>query len=146
MLYPYLRGHSVSVCPSLNYFLAQFKLKATGAAYGYGYNWYFSAPSNRPPIKVARIQRPPEITLFANAAQVNDFEDPASESNPMLEEWYYVDISADYPNGHFRHAQKANVFFCDGHVALERFVPGSIDARLPGQFVGQLRPEILLLP
>ncbi len=50
------------------------------------------------------------------------------------------------PNGHFRHAQRANVTFADGHVALEAMVPGSQDKKLPGQFVGQLRPEILSVP
>ena len=51
----------------------------------------------------------------------------------MLEEWYYLDNPTNYPSpnyyphGHFRHSQKANVAFCDGHVGLERFVPGSID-------------------
>ena len=70
----------------------------------------------------------------------------------MLEEWYYVDLETNYsspnnyPNGHFRHSQKANVGFCDGHVGLESFVPGSIDPKLASQFVGQLRPEILTLP
>ena len=70
----------------------------------------------------------------------------------MLEEWYYLDLETNYasannyPNGHFRHSQKANVAFCDGHVGVEKFVPGSIDPKLPSQFVGQLRPEILTLP
>ena len=49
-----------------------------------------------------------------------------------------------YAHGHFRHAQRADVAFADGHVALEKAVPGSYDARLPNQFIGQLRPEILL--
>ena len=64
----------------------------------------------------------------------------------MLEEWYYVDNTVNYPNGHFRHAKKSNVTFCDGHVAMEFMVSGSLDQRLPSQFVGRLRPEILALP
>jgi prepilin-type processing-associated H-X9-DG protein len=40
----------------------------------------------------------------------------------------------------------ANVVFCDGHVGTETMMPGSLDQRLPNQFVGQLRPEILTLP
>jgi prepilin-type processing-associated H-X9-DG protein len=70
----------------------------------------------------------------------------------MIEEWYYLDLETNYsrannyPNGHFRHSQRANVAFCDGHVGSERFVPGSIDPKLPSQLVGQLRPEILTLP
>jgi prepilin-type processing-associated H-X9-DG protein/prepilin-type N-terminal cleavage/methylation domain-containing protein len=146
-LFPYLRGRGVELCPSFNYSLGQFKMKATGATYGYGYNFYLSsAPQDRPPVNVSRIARPADLALFADAAQINDFQEPASASNPMLEEWYYVDTNSFYPNGHFRHTQKANVIFCDGHVAPERSVPGSIDQRLPNQFVGRLRSEILQLP
>jgi len=87
------------------------------------------------------------VALFADAAQVNDFQDPASPDNPMVEEWYYVDANQfNQPNGHFRHAQQANVAFADGHVALEKAVTGSFDKRLPNQFIGQLRPEILTVP
>jgi len=64
----------------------------------------------------------------------------------MLEEWYYVDTNATYPNAHFRHEQKANVVFCDGHVDLEKPMPGSIDQRLPSQFVGRLSSKLLLRP
>ena len=87
-----------------------------------------------------------------HAAQINDFQDPASPDNPLVEEWYYLDDETAqppgsyYPNGHFRHSQRANVAFCDGHVDLEKPVAGSIDQRLPNQFIGQLRPEILTLP
>ena len=62
----------------------------------------------------------------------------------MLEEFYYVDNTIKPPNGHFRHSHKANVLSCDGHVGPEKFVPGSLDQNLPGQFVGRLRPDILV--
>jgi len=120
--------------------------------FSYGYNFYLSTPTGKPPINVSRLRQPAQTALFADAAQVNNFQAPASPSNPMLEEWYYLDLETNYssannyPNGHFRHLQKANVVFCDGHVGSETFVPGSIDPKLPSQFVGQLRPEILLLP
>ena len=145
-LFAYLRGHSIGICPALNYAMAQFKLKATGAAYGYGYNRFLSAPVGQPPFRISKAQRSSEVALFADAAQVNDFQAPASKNNPLLEEWYYVDTAADYPNGHFRHERRCNAAFCDGHVATEKYVPGSIDARLPAQFVGRLRAEILVLP
>jgi prepilin-type processing-associated H-X9-DG protein len=70
----------------------------------------------------------------------------------MFEEFYNVDLETNYanpnntPNGHFRHAQKANVTFADGHVDLEKPVPGSLDKRLPDQWIGQLRPEIIFVP
>jgi len=151
-MYSYLNGSGVRLCPSLGYALAQFKLKADGVVFSYGYNFYLSVPAGKPPINVSRLRQPAQTALFADAAQVNNFQAPASSSNPMLEEWYYLDLETNYssannyPNGHFRHSQKANVVFCDGHVGSEKFVPGSIDPQLPGQFVGQLRPEILTLP
>ena len=151
-LYPYLRGRGVEICPALSYCLAQFKLKAAGAAYGYGYNLCLSTAPSRPPVKVAKVTRTADTALMGDAAQVNDFQAPASHDNPMLEEWYYLSWATNYssrsyyPNGHFRHARKANVLFCDGHVGLEVMAPGSQDRRLPDQFVGCLRTEILTLP
>lgn len=139
-LYPYLQSRGVEICPSLNYAMAQFKMKANGAAYGYGYNLNLSAS---PAFKISRLQRPADAAMLADAAQVNDFQPPASKANPMLEEWYYVDGTTNYPNGHFRHSQRASVLFCDGHVGIENMVSGSLDARLPAQWVGRLRPEIL---
>jgi len=97
-------------------------------------------------VNANRIPRPSGTSSFADAAQINDFQSPASRSNPMLEEFYYVDTNAFYPNGHFRHSGKANAVFCDGHVELEKPVAGSIDQRLPNQLVGRLRPEILVVP
>jgi len=151
-LYPYLTGSDVRLCPTMGNALSQFKLKATNMAFSYGYNFYLSTPPGKPAINAAKLPRPAQTALFADAAQVNNFQAPASPSNPMLEEFYYLDLETNYsspdnyPNGHFLHDRKANVVFCDGHVALETFVPGSIDRRLPGQFVGQLSPEILTLP
>ena len=145
-LFPYLNGSNVRLCPALDSTLAHLKLKATNVVFSYGYNNYLSSGHSQPPINCNRIEQPTETALFADAAQVNDFQAPASHNNPMLEEWYYVDNTVNYPNGHFRHAKKSNVTFCDGHVAMESLVPGSLDQRLPNLFVGRLRPEILALP
>jgi prepilin-type N-terminal cleavage/methylation domain-containing protein/prepilin-type processing-associated H-X9-DG protein len=144
-LYPYISASHVRICPSLNYALAQFKLKADGMVFSYGYNFYLSTALSRPPISATKISHPSGTVLFADAAQVNDFQAPAAPDNPMLEEWYYVDTNGSYPNGHFRHNQKANVVFCDGHVGLEKPAPGSMDPRLPGQWVGRLPAEVLAL-
>jgi prepilin-type processing-associated H-X9-DG protein/prepilin-type N-terminal cleavage/methylation domain-containing protein len=143
-LYPYLQGRGVEVCPSLAYISPQFKLKATGAAYGYGYNLHLSAPASQPPVNMARVPQTADLILFADAAQVNTFQPPASPAHPMLEEFYYV--NENEATAHFRHQRMANAVFCDGHVAGEKPLPGSIDARLPAEFVGRLRPESLRLP
>ena len=153
-LFPYLNGSDVRLCPALNNALAaQFKLKGTNVIFSYGYNDFLSPKTaGRPPVNMNKISRPAGTALFADAAQVNNFQPPASRSNPLLEEFYYLDLATNYagannyPHGHFRHAQRANVTFADGHVALEAMVPGSLDTKLPDQFVGQLRPEILAVP
>ena len=142
-MYPYLGGRGVEVCPAFNYLSAQVKLKALGASYTYGYNLYLSSPSSEPPANISRLARPAGLALFADAAQVNTWQAPASPAHPLLEEWYYLDRGTNQPNGHFRHTRKANVEFCDGHVGLEQMVPGSLDLRMPDQFVGRLRDELL---
>jgi prepilin-type processing-associated H-X9-DG protein/prepilin-type N-terminal cleavage/methylation domain-containing protein len=141
VLHPYLQGRGVELCPSFDYGSSLYKFKASGAAFGYGYNRYLGKQS----INLSVVHRPVETALFADAAQVNDFQDPASPERPLLEEFYYVDADdgMGYPNGHFRHRGQANVVFCDGHVDREKPVAGSVDQRMPSQRVGWLRPEIL---
>jgi prepilin-type N-terminal cleavage/methylation domain-containing protein/prepilin-type processing-associated H-X9-DG protein len=143
-LYPYLRGRGVEICPALNYSATTFKYKAKGAAYGYGYNLSLSTNSTKPPISTKQIVRPSGTALFADAAQVNTFQAPASADNPMLEEFYYISYDTTQPNGHFRHRQRANVAFCDAHVETERMVDGTLDQRLPQENVGLLPQEILV--
>jgi prepilin-type N-terminal cleavage/methylation domain-containing protein/prepilin-type processing-associated H-X9-DG protein len=142
-LYSYLGGNMVGLCPSLNYALRSFKLKASGAAYGYGYNLQLSAPPHEPPVAVASIDAPARAAVFADAAQVNTFQPPASPENPMLEEFYYVNTNES--TAHFRHGQRANLLFVDGHAANSLPVAGSIDERLPRQYVGQLPAALLRL-
>jgi len=142
-LYPYLQGNDVEICPSLDYSSSLYKYKAKGAACSYGYNLYLGKNS----ISATQLQQPSETALYADSAQVNDFQAPASPDQPLLEEFYYVDVgdAFDYPNAHFRHQSRAGVVMCDGHVDREKPVAGSLDMRLPSQMVGRLRPEILLV-
>jgi prepilin-type processing-associated H-X9-DG protein/prepilin-type N-terminal cleavage/methylation domain-containing protein len=152
-LFPYLDGSDVRLCPALNSATPKFMLKGSNVIFSYGCSTSIAPTSlNAKPVNINKFKRPTETALFADAAQIDDFMSPASPLNPMLEEFYYLDLetnyssSHNYPNGHFRHSRRANVVFCDGHVDLEKPVPGSIDQRLPAQCVGQLRPEILILP
>ncbi|MEO7677742.1 MAG: prepilin-type N-terminal cleavage/methylation domain-containing protein [Verrucomicrobiota bacterium] len=147
-LFPYLKESAVRLCPSFDSSRAQFKLKATNVVFSYGYNG-FLAPAPQP-LSISKIRSPATAALLADAAQVNDFQFPASRSRPMLEEWYYLDnptnysASGYYPHGHFRHQARANVVFCDGHVNLEKPLAQSIDPRMPRECVARFRPEILL--
>jgi prepilin-type N-terminal cleavage/methylation domain-containing protein/prepilin-type processing-associated H-X9-DG protein len=148
-LFPYLHGNEVRLCPLLNPTVnPQFKPKGTNTIFSYGCNRYLFGSPNLPPVNTSRIRRPTETATFADAASVDDFLQPEAE----LKEWYYLDLQTNYsrlnnyPNGHFRHSEEANVIFADGHGGMEAMVPGSLDIHLPNQNVGQLRPEILTLP
>lgn len=143
-LHPYLGDRGVAVCPALNYAAPDFKLKATGAAWGYGYNLHLSAPDGQPAVNVHRLPQPAQTAFLADAAQVNTFQPPASPDNPLLEEFYY--LSAHEPTAHFRHDGAANAVFCDGHTASERPLAGTLDTRLPRANVARLRPEVLTVP
>jgi prepilin-type N-terminal cleavage/methylation domain-containing protein/prepilin-type processing-associated H-X9-DG protein len=153
VLFPYLQGSDVRLCPSPAWDSPQFKPKGTNVIFSYGCNSYLFAAQNgaqtKSPVSANVVSRPADTALYADSAQVNDFQTYNGQSlknNPMFEENYYIDTNSAYPNGHFRHSQKANVTFADGHVALENPVAGSFDKRLPNQFIGQLRREILTVP
>ena len=143
-LWPYLQGRGVALCPSLNYAPDQLKLKARGASYGYGYNLHLSTKPGRPPLRQTQIRHASDTVLLADAAQVNTFQAPASPENPMLEEFYYVSTNRYEATAHFRHADRANAVFADGHVAPEKMELDSLDSNLPKALVGRLRPEILI--
>jgi prepilin-type N-terminal cleavage/methylation domain-containing protein/prepilin-type processing-associated H-X9-DG protein len=145
-LFPYLHGSDVRLCPLLNTSLnPQFQPKGTNTIFSYGCNRYIFAAPAATPANTSRLSRPTETCLFADAASVDNFLQPQA----LLKEWYYLDLETNYtaannyPNAHFRHAQRANVTFADGHVGMETMVAGSNDRHLPNQNVGQLRPEIL---
>ena len=148
-LHPYLNYTDVRLCPLLNRATnPQFYPKGTDVIFSYACNPYLFVATNQPLVNVNRINHSAETTLFADSASVDNFE---NKSYTWLKEWWYLVLQTNYsslnnyPNGHFRHSQKANVTFADGHVGLEKMVPGSLDQHLPNQNVGQLRPEILLL-
>ncbi len=142
-LYLYLQGRGVELCPAFRYFGPDLKLKAAGASYGYGYNLCLSVPDGIPPVNIRSIRRPTETVVLADAAQVNTFQAPASPAHPMLEEFYYVSTNRAEATAHFRHGERAGALFSDGHAALERMEPNSLDKRMPAQRVGRLQASRL---
>ena len=95
---------------------------------------------------IGTLGRPSDTIVFADAAQVNDFQSPASSDHPMLEEFFYVSTNTFEATAHFRHQHFANATFGDGHVDREPPQAGSLDRRLPDRWVGRLRPESLRVP
>lgn len=140
-LWPYLAAQGVAVCGALRTYAPDFKPKAAGGTGGYGYNLALAAPFDQPQVRIGVVRVPTEFAIFADAAQVNDFQAPATPDHPLLEEFYYV--TTNEPTAHFRHGDRANVAFADGHVALQRPESGSFDPRLPHARVGLLNSRIL---
>lgn len=140
-LHPYLPAAGVELCPAFAYHADNVKLKATGAAWGYGYNLCLSAPAGEPALPVNLIARSESTALFGDTAQVNSFQLPATIDHPMLEEFFYM--STNEPTVHFRHRARANILFCDGHVDAQNPIEGSLDRRLRGEIIGRISPEQL---
>ena len=139
-LYPYLKNWNATLCPSFSHRFEKFKPKATSSTCGYGVNLHLTATNL---MNIDLVQRPGDTVAFADSAQVNTFQAPASPSNPMIEEFYYVSTNDFEATAHFRHRRTANAVFCDGHVEREKPKEGSIDKRMPEHVVGRLPPERL---
>lgn len=135
-LWPYLPARGIELCPALRRHGLDFKPKADTATGGYGYNLSLSAPLGQVPVRVTAIPTPAEFVVFADAAQVNDFQAPASPDHPLLEEFYYV--SSREATAHFRHRERCGILLADAHVSTQSPEPGSLDPRLPGARVGRL--------
>lgn len=145
-LFPYIDGKGIGTCPSLRYHDPKMKLKAKGSSFGYGYNLHLSTPLNKPPKYIAQVIDPMQTALFADSAQVNTFQRPATPQNPMLEEFYYISANAWDRTVHFRHGDQANVLFVDGHVDRMLPFPGSLDTRMEGETIGRIDPQALYVP
>lgn len=119
-LAPYLPEGSIETCPSFPYKRSFTKQKYEVSTYGYGLNHYLlsntSAARGAGIVNYASVTRPGETIIWGDAAQVNTIQAPASVSNPMIEEWYYLShAEATY---HFRHSGKVQVVMGDGAVRL----------------------------
>lgn len=146
LLWPYLKADGLELCPSFQYQAGIYKPKALGASYGYGYNFHLAGGvgAAKRSSKVSHLASTASTALFADAAQINDFQFPASPTRPLLEEFYYIsDGPSLYANGHFRHQKRAVVSFCDGHASMASSREGSRDERLPQAWVARFEPSIL---
>jgi prepilin-type processing-associated H-X9-DG protein/prepilin-type N-terminal cleavage/methylation domain-containing protein len=147
-LYPYIRDYdSVEICPAFPYNHSDFKPKFTTKWMTYGINTpHLSRDLRMTSRKIIinfdkKIRQTNRAVLFADSAIVNYHQSPASPSNPMFEEWYYIQSEGD-KSVHFRHNGKANVLYCDGHVEQSGPEPGSFDSMLPELKIGWLPADI----
>jgi len=154
-LYPYLQSSGgVETCPAAP-FGGAYKPKFEGPPWAYGVNRYMS--SHRPPsfsgrngqgnghISWIRGRDAGRTLLFADSAQVNTFQAPASPSSPMVEDWYYIEPGRPYVQ--FRHGGRANVLFADWHVEAVGPAAGSLNRTMPKAMIGYFDPsEVLLQP
>ena len=131
----------IEICPSLPYSAPYFKRKFDIASYGYGLNAALIAgtPANRMSgiSRFDQVQMPSETIVWADAAQVNTWQSPASSANPMLEEFYYLDASPP-AKFHFRHAGQCNAVMADG--SGRTFTPANLDERCDG-LTGYIEPQ-----
>ena len=139
LLYAYLGESEAGRCPSFNPTQNGFKLKGRDSITSYGYSLSLAPTISKPWIKIDALKNPSVLTVFADSAQVNTFQFPATLENPLVEEFYYVNASE--PTTHFRHVKRANSVFVDGHVGLESMKTGSLDLSLPKQLIGTFISE-----
>ena len=137
-LAPYLGDQAaVRICPAIPYGAFYFKQKFSIPSTGYGINLRLLAGSPNAIQSWSEITRPGSFLVWADCVQINTWQAPASASNPMLEEWYYVSASSP-AKFHFRHNGKLNAVFGDGSVHL--LEPGRLDPRCDGK-VGLLKDD-----
>lgn len=151
-LWKYVNGKGMELCGAFDYDHSLYKPKSIGASFGFGFNLHLSSSGagfphfEDHPFRLSQIQKPSQTTIFADAAQINDFQFPARSDHPLIEEFYYVnDGSPFYANGHFRHSQRANSSFADGHIDTLKSAPNSLDPRLPSMQIARL-PKQNLIP
>jgi prepilin-type N-terminal cleavage/methylation domain-containing protein/prepilin-type processing-associated H-X9-DG protein len=151
VLWPHIGSRGIEQCPAFNYQHPLYKKKAVSASFGYGYNLHLSPSGAQIPKSedaarlITQVQHPTQVALFADSAQINDFQPPASVDRPLVEEFYYIsDGGPSYANAHFRHRDRATVVFVDGHVNAATAAPGSIDQRLPSMKLGRLSKRLLI--
>ena len=141
-LFPYLQKlHGVEICPSYDYRSPKWRQKFDQITYGYGFNTS-GLITNSIGKMPSELRNPARTISFADAAQINTIQPPASAANPMIEESYLVEFSSlRIPTTHFRHKGFANVVFCDGHVEAMPMAGGTLDGRMPAQKIGRLNRD-----
>jgi len=139
-LFPYYQHtDSIEICPSFPVESAHYKPKFTTHWTTYGLAQPLIDPTE--PAYRDEIRQPSRTLAFADSAQMNMHQAPASPANPMFEQWHYI-----APNQRmmaYLHQGRANVAFFDGHV--QRIAPDTPpNTRFPEIPIGVPPAEVLL--
>ena len=134
-LYPYLRNDlaSVEICPAFCYD-GPYKAKYDSKWWTYGINYELSGSQKGRNISQVRGRDVCRTPVFADVAQVNTWQAPASPSNPMVEEWFYIQPGNRMVQ--FRHGDLANVLMADWHIEALPPAKGSYHPLLPEARIG----------
>jgi len=120
-----------------------FKPKFRSGYLGVGYNillgggWLWDG--KKPLGRYWDLPDPGKIVVFSTSAQVNNFQPPATRTNPMLEEFYGLD--GNEISVHFRHNRNAMVAFANGSAGFLPMDPTTLDSRAPKASVGRFAPK-----
>lgn len=122
LLGPYLGDeYGVMICPDVILDGTPEAVEGGGGGYGYNANW-FGSYNNMKSVKLAAVKRPSKTIIFGDNARTS--MGPYTYDPPQ-----YVPLmnckkkpdGTEYTTGttHFRHSEKANIAWVDGHVTSE---------------------------
>lgn len=126
---------SLKTDPAYAMYGRTFKPKFLVGAFGFGYNFDLRGKSRD------ALQDASRTVVFATSAQVNTFQQPASATNPMIEEFYMLSTNANTKTVHYRFGGKAMVVFADGRIDNIPLNDGLVDTRMPTAKLGALPAE-----
>lgn len=117
----YQMPDSIEICPAFPRQSPHYKPKFTTNWTTYGLPLKLMNPAS--PTRTDDIAEPSRTLCFADTAQINTFQPPATPTNPMFEQWYY--ISNFGQTVLYVHQRRASASMFDGHVQLLRPVSGT---------------------
>ena len=139
-LWPYYEAaDTIEVCPTFALDSPRYKPKFTTNWTTYGFPLRLMNANH--PTRLSQIVETTNTVAFADSAQVNAFQAPASPGNPMFEQWYYLDKLQATTLYH--HAGRANAAMFDGHVRpLQATLPPT--TLFPEAPIGRPPTDVLL--
>ena len=141
-LSPYLGRRNLGLCPEFPYGKPYVKMKFKGRSYGYGYNVSLSPKTREGITQAVKINNPSQTVVFADSANLNNFQFPATRDSPLLEEFYL--LAPRQRTLHVRHLSSALSVFVDGHIEpLKRPAWKSSMVNFKGNLLTELKSNYL---